>query len=259
MSSLLRVVGEQDVVAFFLVLARLSPLFILAPLFSSKMVPARARAVIALALAVGLTPLALRGAHGPLPLDVLALVPLVLKELLIGLALGFAVGVVVAAVQTAGSFLDTTVGYAFAQEVDPITGNNSAVLSNVYVLVATMVFLAIGGDQWLVEGVARTYELVPVDGLPQLGPLVAGAEHAFAGVFVAALEVAAPVLIAAVLTDAAFGVVSRVVPQMNVFAVGFPAKAIVGLLVFAATLPFMGGWLADAVQDGIAGALGSIG
>ena len=62
-----------------------------------------------------------------------------------------------------------------------------------------------------------------------------GAEHVFSTVFASALEIAAPVLIALLITDAAFGVVSRVVPQLNVFAVGFPAKVAVALLIVGAT------------------------
>ena len=66
---------------------------------------------------------------------------------------------------------------------------------------------------------------------------------------------AAPVLLAVVLTDAAFGVVSKVVPQLNVFAVGFPAKVTVGLVVIGASLPFVAGWLDDELQRSVASAL----
>ena len=72
------------------------------------------------------------------------------------------------------------------------------------------------------------------------------------------MEVAGPVLLALILTDAAFGVVSRVVPQLNVFAVGFPAKIVVGLLLVAATLPFVAGWIGDELQQDVATALQAI-
>jgi flagellar biosynthesis protein FliR len=74
-------------------------------------------------------------------------------------------------------------------------------------------------------------------------------------VFAAAIQVAAPVLLAIVLTDAAFGMVSRVVPQLNVFAVGFPAKVLVGLVVIAASLPFLAGFLDDELQRSVGSAL----
>ena len=92
-------------------------------------------------------------------------------------------------------------------------------------------------------------------GTPDIGSLVQGVQVAFSGIFGAALEVCAPVLLAVVLTDAAFGVVSRVVPQLNVFAVGFPAKVVVGLLLLGVSLPFVGGWIADGLQGSVASAL----
>ncbi len=73
--------------------------------------------------------------------------------------------------------------------------------------------------------------------------------------FTAALEVAGPVLLALIVTDIAFGMVSRVVPQLNVFAVGLPVKVGVALLLVAATLPFFAGWLTDALQNAVGLAL----
>ncbi|RDJ93635.1 type III secretion protein [Lacticaseibacillus rhamnosus] len=72
-------------------------------------------------------------------------------------------------------------------------------------------------------------------------------------------EVAAPVLLALILTDVAFGVVSRVVPQLNVFAVGFPMKIIVGLLVVGVSLAFVGGWFYDQLQRSVESGLAGIG
>ena len=77
-------------------------------------------------------------------------------------------------------------------------------------------------------------------------------------VLVAAVQVCAPVLLAVVITDAAVGVVSRVMPQLNVFAVGFPAKMVVGLLLIGASLPFGGGWMRDELQHSVAAALDAL-
>jgi flagellar biosynthetic protein FliR len=121
-----------------------------------------------------------------------------------------------------------------------------------------MIFLVIGGDAWLLRGVARTFQLVPLTSAPKITSLVAGSEHVFAGVFASALEIAAPVLLALFITDAAFGVVSRVVPQLNVFAVGFPTKVAVALLVVGASLPFFANWLSNQVSMSVAQALGTL-
>ena len=252
MSTVVRQFGEQQVAGFFLVLARVSPLFVLAPLFSSQLMPARVRGIVAVALAIGLAPVV---AQKKIPLDTFELAGLVGKELLVGMAFAFALGALFAALSVAGTFLDTTIGFSFGAVVDPISGASAAVLAQLYALIGVLIFIAIGGEAWVIQGLARTYELVPLEAYPALGSLTAGTVAAFVGIFVAAIQVAGPVLLALILTDAAFGMVSRVVPQLNVFAVGFAAKIVVGLLVLAVTLPFMAGWLSDELEVTVSEAL----
>jgi flagellar biosynthesis protein FliR len=254
--ALLQQFSEQQVAGFMLVIARIAPLFIVAPLFSSKMIPGRVRGLAAVGLAVGIAPLALKGHR--VPLDVMSLGALAVKELLVGLAFAFALAALFAAVTTAGSLADTLIGFSFGALVDPITGNNSSVLSQAYSLVGVAVFIAINGDAWVIQGLNHTYELVPLLDYPALGSMVAGIQHAFAGIFVAAMELAAPVVLAVIITDAAFGVVARVVPQLNVFQVGFPAKVTIGLLVIGVSLPFAAGWISDQLQESVAAALHSL-
>ena len=253
MNDLLAQLSQGQTAGFLLVLARVSPLFLLAPLFSSKTMPPRARGIAALAIAMGIAPLAMRGHQ--VPLDALTLGELAIKEVLVGMAFAFAIAAVFAALQVAGSFLDTFTGFAYAAIVDPLTGNQSAVIHHIYTMIGVAIFVAIGGDAWTIQGLARTYDAVPLLSMPDLGSLVGGVNDAFVSIFRAGLEVAAPVVLAVVLTDAAFGVVSRVVPQLNVFAVGFSAKIAVGLAVLAVSLPFAAGWLNDELQQSVRAAL----
>ncbi|HVY78526.1 MAG TPA: flagellar biosynthetic protein FliR [Solirubrobacterales bacterium] len=248
--------GQNQLAGFVLVLARIGPLFMLAPPFSSKMVPLRARAVVAIGIAIGIAPIALHGQA--VPGEALALAGLALKEVLVGLAFAFALACLFAAFTTAGSLLDTSMGFSFGSLVDPITGAQSGQMVQIYSLVAIAVFIAIGGDAWVIQGLAKSYEAVPLLASPSLAALGAGAAAAFAGILAAALEVAAPVLLALLLADVAFGVVSRVVPQLNVFAVGFPVKIVVGLLVAGVSLPFVAGWLSDQLQLSVESALSSL-
>src|SRR4051794_11160876 len=171
----------------------------------------RVRGIVAVALAIGLSPVLAQGKH--LPTDPASIGFLVGKEMLVGLAFAFPLAALFAAVTTAGTFLDTSIGFSFGSIVDPVNGTQSSVLQQAYSLVALMVFIAIDGDAWVVKGFARTYELVPLDRNPDLGRLVAGVDQAFVQIFAAAIQVAGPVLLALILTDAAFGLVSRVVPS----------------------------------------------
>lgn len=254
--ALLAQFGQNSVAGFLLVLGRIGPLFALAPLFSSKMIPGRAKGLCAVGLTVAIAPIAL--ADREVPLEVMAFVELMLKEILVGLAFAFALAALFAAISSAGAFVDTMIGFSFGALVDPVTGNQSSVLTQTYILVGVMVLIAIGGDQLMIKGLARSYDLVPLLDMPSLAGLVGGAQNAFTQVFLSALELAAPVLLAIVITDAAFGVVARVVPQMNVFAVGFPAKVTVGLLIIGVSLPFAAGWIHDELERSVSTALQSL-
>ena len=251
--------SEQQVAGFILVLARISPLFLLAPLFSSKMLPARARGIVAVGLTLGIMPIAIHaGDAREIPMELLPLAGLILKEMLVGLGFAFALAALFAAVQVAGSMLDTLIGFSFGALVDPVTGTNGGVLNQLYGLIGVMIFVVINGDAWVIHGLARSYDAVPLTEAPQLNSLVHGAQLTFSGIFGSAIEVCAPVMLAVLLTDVAFGLVSRVMPQLNVFAVGFPAKVTVGLLVLGVSLPFAAGWISDQLQESVAAALHSL-
>lgn len=253
MNALLQRIGEQQAAGAILVLARVGPLFVFAPLFSSRLIPVRVRGVVAVALAVVLVPAALQGQS--IATDPVSLTGLVAKEMLVGLAFAFAVGALFTAVSVAGALLDVLVGLSYGAVVDPLTGAQSSALTQLYGFTGLLVFVAIGGDAWVLQGLARTYDLVPLASVPDLGTLTAGVVRAFTTIFVSAVQLAAPVILALVITDSAFGLVSRVVPQLNVFAVSFPAKIALGLLIVGVSLPFVGGWLADALQRSVTDAL----
>jgi len=193
--------------------------------------------------------------HGPIDLDPMAYGAMMVKEIIVGLAFAFALGAMFAALQTAGTLLDTFIGFSFGAMLDPITGTQSSVISQMYSLFGVLIFIAIGGDTWVIKGLGRTYDAVPLLDAPALGSMVEGAKIAFSGIFVSAFMIGAPVIIAMIIVDAAFGVVSRVVPQMNIFAVGFPAKMIVGLTLIGVSLPFVSGFIADQLQASVYQAL----
>jgi flagellar biosynthetic protein FliR len=255
-SEILAQFSEQQVAGFLLVLGRISPLFLLAPLFSNKVVPPRAKAIIAIGLTIGIFPIAAHaGANQHINLDSLAYGALMLKEILVGMTFALVLAAMFAALSTAGSLLDLVAGFSFGSLVDPVSGNNSTMLANLYAMFGVAVFIAIGGDSWVIQGLAKTYQAVPLNEAPSIDSATAGVQMAFANILPAALMVAAPVLLAVVLTDAALGVVTRVVPSLNVFSIGFSAKIAVALTVMAASLPFVSGWIGDNLQLSVSDAL----
>jgi flagellar biosynthetic protein FliR len=256
MTKILSLLAGNELAGFILVLARVGPLFLLAPPFSSPMVPPRVRGIIAVGISIGLAPIALHGQH--IPTDPFTLAALIVEGMLVGLGFAFSFAVLFAAVESAGSLADLGAGFSYGNLINPISGDESGPLTHMYSLVGIAIFLVIGGEAWVLRGLARTFQLVPLTSAPNIESLVGGAEQVFSTVFTSAVEIAAPVLIALMITDVAFGVVSRVVPQLNVFAVGFPAKVAVALLLVGASMPFVGGWVANQMSTSVGAALGAL-
>jgi flagellar biosynthetic protein FliR len=255
-TQLLSELAGNELAGFILVLARVTPLFFIAPLFSSQIIPPHVRGLIAVGISIGLAPVALHGQH--VPSDPLVLAGLVVEGMLVGLGFAFALSVLMGAVESAGSVIDVLSGFSYGALINPMDGQETAVITRFYSLVGTLVFLVIGGDAWTLRGLDRTFQLVPLTSGPRLSSLLGGAEQVFSTIFAAALEVAAPVVVALLVTDVAFGVVSRVVPQLNVFAVGFPTKVAVVLLVAGASLPFTANWISNQLSVSVGDALGAL-
>jgi flagellar biosynthesis protein FliR len=256
LNELLKQLEGNELTGFILVLARVTPLFLIAPVFSSQMIPVRVRGVIAVAISIGLAPVALHGQH--IPTDPFVLAGLIVEGMLVGLGFAFSLAILMAAVESAGAIIDVVSGFSYGNLINPISGQESAVMARFYSLVGTLVFIVIGGEAWTLRGLARTFQLVPLTSGPKIGSLIGGAVEVFSTVFASALEIAAPVLVALLITDVAFGVVSRVVPQLNVFAVGFPTKVAVAMLVVGASLPFTANWISNQLSVSVGAAVGAL-
>jgi flagellar biosynthetic protein FliR len=257
LETVLPQLAGANLVGFVLVLARVAPLFLLAPVFSARFIPGRAKAMAAFAIALAIAPVASRGIAPPE--DVFAAAQLILKEVVVGLAFAFVISTLGAAVQAGAGLVDNLIGFSFAALVDPITNMHNAIVGQVYALFVALVFVVTGGDQIMIGGLARTYDVVPIDGYPSAAALGQLGLTAITDIFVIGLALVAPVLIALLVTDAAFAIVARVAPQVNVFAVGLPAKILLGFGAIAASLPFVANHVQDDLQNAVWTALRGLG
>lgn len=242
-----------QVIGFILVVARLSGLFLIAPVFSSKLIPTKIKLMALLVLAATLTPIVAPSAPET-PTSIVPLLISIMTESIIGFALGFSVAIVFTAVQIGASLIDTSIGFSMANVIDPLNSAQGAVLGSFYSMVATLAFLAVNGHHWLLAGFKRSFEIVQLGAVPDIQQMMANVFTTFAQLFGMAFQIAAPVLITLLLVDVVLGIVSRVVPQMNVFFVGIPLKIGVGLLAVIISLPTFTGFLEQRVSDIVAGA-----
>jgi flagellar biosynthesis protein FliR len=254
LTTLLAGISVTHVIAFFIVLARVTPLFVVAPIFSSQLLIPRARSVLGVALALGLTPIAMHGQK--IPTSLFPVVGLLVSSFFTGLVVAYAVACVFGAIQGAGAIADLESGFSYGASVDPINGNQGGALTNFYTIVGTALFLVIGGDAWVLRGLAATFRVVPIgSGLDINASLISGIEQMLITVTLGAVEIAAPLILAVTISDVAFGMVSKVAPQLNVFAVNFPVKVGVSLLIVAVSIPFIGNWLSDELQVSVTSAV----
>lgn len=223
------------VLGFLLAVIRASAWLVVVPPFNTRMLPAQAKIGLALALAI---PVAPRLAETAPPPEVGPLVVAALLQVAVGLALGFVVQLLFAAVQAAGELIDLFAGFTIAATFDPFTNASQAVFGRFYYLLAMALLFALDGHVLLVHGFLSTFDVVPT-GIPDMAA-TAGELVDLLGMFLlAALEIAAPVLGALFLAEVALGLLSKAAPQMNVFTLGFPIKILLTFGLVGLALPLL--------------------
>ena len=210
---------------------RVSALMLAAPVFSSAQIATRVRIILALAIAALIAPL-LPAPPAVDPLSALGVL-LALREIAVGLAMGFVMQVVFGAVVVAGHSIAMSMGLGFAMSVDPQNGVQVPVVSQLKVVLATLLFLAIDGHLMLLAAVADSFAVLPVASSAPPAAVVATGSQLFAS----ALLLGLPTLTAILIINVAFGVITRAAPQLNIFAVGFPVTIIAGFLFMMLALP----------------------
>jgi flagellar biosynthetic protein FliR len=215
---------------------RISALLLTAPLFSISAVPRRVRVLAALALAWFIYPLV----EWPLidPMSAPGLVEIV-NQIFIGCVMGLTLQVAVAAVVTAGQALANAIGLSMATLIDPTLGN-VPILSQFLLIMAVLIFVGTDGHLLLLSLLLKSFSAVPI-GQSMLNQAVWGKLIAWSSmIFTGALLISLPVMAVLLLINAGLGVVTRAAPSLNIFAVGFPAMMLVGILACMLTMESMG-------------------
>lgn len=218
------------------ILARTGAVLMVAPAFGSRSIPVPIRIGLALALSCLLYPL-LSG-RPPQPMSsVLSLAVFLLREMAIGLLIGWIGMLVVAGIRLAGELLDIQMGFGLAQLYDPLSQQSHTVIAQFYHLLALVLFFSTDAHLFLLAALARSYQSVPPGGLSLSPALLQRLIDLFRELFPLALRIAMPIAGLLLLIDLLLGYLARTLPQLNVFAVGFAVKIAAGLLLIAWTLP----------------------
>jgi flagellar biosynthetic protein FliR len=211
--------------------------FTSAPVFSSRAFPVRAR--IALAFFVALAAQPTLGGEPVISITGPGAMGAVIQQIGVGLAIGFAIRVVFAAVELAGEVVGFQMGLNFASFFDPSFNTQSSAVARFFGQMATFMFIVMNGHLLVLMAVIKSFNAFPVDqnfleALKQMKVLDLGAD-----VFASGLWISLPMVGMLMFANLALGIVSRVAPQMNIYAIGFPITLTVGLIGMAATLPML--------------------
>lgn len=219
---------------YFWPFVRIAATLMAAPLFGSRALPTRLRLVFALMLTLVLAPML--PATPPLAFFTDASLVMLLRELLLGLVLGFALQLLFEAVALGGEMLSYAMGLSFAQMNDPLRGTSSTVLARFLQTLSILSFLALGGHLALVEWLRGSFDWQPISDAPITTALITPLVQEGSQLFMGALRIALPGVCALLLVNLTFGVMNRASPALNMMSVGFPISLTAGLVILAASL-----------------------
>lgn len=223
-----------DIQKLMLIFIRTLSVMWLVPLFSSRMVSGIFKAGVSLLIAFLLFDTV---ETGPLPgNDPLSPLLLIIKEVFTGVTIGFFVRVLFLAVNVAGGIISLQSGFSFARFMDPFSMAQMSVMEQVTNLMAMMIFFAVDAHHVLIKGLAVSLKELPV-GAPALSPsLLQYLINTTGKIFSTGLRIGAPVIIALFLVDLALGILSRLIPQVNIFVEGVSMKILITAIIFSFSL-----------------------
>lgn len=221
---------------FFLIFARVSTILVVFPVFGYRGTPPPLKIGLAFLLAVLLLPVVGTPASAGSE-NLLSYFVALLGEVSAGLLVGFVASLLFMGVYFMGQLVGIQMGFNIVEVIDPQSEAQVSLLGQFHYLLAVLIFLTIDGHHFLIQALGKSFEAIPLLGVDFSRPLALKLIRLTGGVFEAGAKIAAPVLVTLMLTTVALGILARLLPQMNLFAVGFPLQIAVGLATMALGLP----------------------
>ena len=239
----------QTLATVFLASLRIGAFLIASPFFGGSATPIQVRIIMAVLLGFFVT------SNVSIPdwesFDAMTGFTIVLVELLIGIGAGLILTIWFSAALLAGEKIAASAGLGFAAQMDPDSGGQTPVVSKVFSLFLTVLFLSWDGHLLVLQAILGTYQVIPVGSIPNLNFLVLGGLSAAGSMFASAAIIMLPITGLLVAINLAVGVISRSSPQMNLFAVGFPISMIVVFVLLYIWVDVLGYSLTELSQSGV--------
>jgi flagellar biosynthetic protein FliR len=235
--------------SFLWPLARILALLAAAPLLGNAAIPARVKIGLGVCLTLIVSP-----ALGPLPkVEPGSMEGLLIlgQQIVIGLAMGFAMRIVFSAVEMAGEIAGLQMGLGFATFFSPRSDGSTLVVARFVGLLATLIFLAVNGHLLMLSVLTESFSVFPISTEPVSAAGWQTLAHWGARIFEAGLGLALPVVTALLIVNLALGILTRAAPQLNIFAVGFPITLMVGMIALMLSLPYFTPVIEKLITEGM--------
>lgn len=251
--NLVNLFSWGNIVVYMLVFTRLTGLIQSAPFLSTIQAPIMTRLWFAATIAFIFYPMVKNANAFILPSDMVEFTILLAIEFFIGYLIGFVANLLLEGVRMAGNILSIQMGTSMSQALDPATGVQSPEISTLYIYLTTLVFLMTGAYQFLFVILFNSFESVPMGLLPLFDSnIVTNMIHLFSQIFKIAFGVALPIFSVLLISDILLGLMSKMMPHMNIYMVAIPVKIYIGLfLIFAflgATATYLRGMIEKYIQ-----------
>jgi flagellar biosynthetic protein FliR len=228
----------QNFTAFFMILIRVSVILFMFPFFNSRVIPVTSKIGLAFIITLVLFPVTAMPKE-KFPLTVWAMAQIILGELIIGMILGLMVQLFFEGVRLMGQLVGFQTGFAITNIIDPQNGIQVSIFSNMAYLVAMVLFLLLNGHHILLRALRDSFEVIHMGSVRLDQQVMTELMARTSDMFVIALKIGAPAITALLFTKVAFGLVTKLMPQINIMIVAFPVQIVVGLLFFGITLSIL--------------------
>lgn len=231
-------ITASQIQAFLLIFARLATMIALLPIFGSQNIPIKLKAGLAFFLSIIVYPAVTHSGVLTFPTTTGLFLLMFIKELFVGIIIGFVASLIFTIVQFAGYLIDMLTGFHFVQLVDPFSDTSVSIFGQFNVIIFTILFFLLNGHYFLLLAIQKSFAIIPLLGVhvPE-GPLTQFIIRAVGDIFVLGFKFSAPIFVTLLLTQVALAVVARTVPQINVFFVGIPLNIVVAFGVAIIAMP----------------------
>ena len=216
------------------------------PIFSSRLIPVLAKAGLAFIITIILFPV-IHDKMGEFPATTWGMVQLILSEFIIGMILALLVQLFFEGIRMMGQLVGFQTGFAITNILDPQSGMQVSILANMVYLVAMALFLLFNGHHILLSAIKESFEIINVGSLSLNEQIFQKIMDTSADMFVIAIKIGAPAIAILLFTKVVFGLITKLIPQMNIMIVAFPVQIVIGLMFFGVSLQillrFMEGYL----------------